>query len=430
MKSKGLLFISVLLCLTCTSSLFAENESHKKGSYKITFDMRSSLSSLEEMKERKIGEFDQKGKYKIENITYRVTVPDDYDPSQPMGLFVWISAGDSGMSPKQFLPPLARNGFIYIGADMAGNAHPITRRLGTAIDAAVNMKKLYNIDPSRIYVSGNSGGGRCASEVAIMFPEVFTGGAFYMIGCNFWDNIQLPGNKYTPGFWPEKKTRLIKQAKEHYFVFLTGSKDFNKPGTVNAYDAYQKKGFKHCKYIEVPDMGHTCPPSEYFNEGLAFLNSTLTEKGQAALQEGIKKVKLKKYGDAIPFFQTAKGCGIEEAQAQIDEIMVKVAADTEKGLKYLEEKKTIMARAVFQKTVDTYGETIAAKAREEIDKIDNDPAAIKEKEAAKLYQKIRRHYKSAGKAKTAEYLKKLIADYPDTVTAENAKTTLKKMEIQ
>jgi hypothetical protein len=432
MKSKGLLLISVLLSLTCISPLFAENEPHKKGSFQIGFTKRSPISTVAEMKKRKLPEIDPKGDYQIEEMTYAVTVPNDYDPATPMGLFVWISAGDSGKASKGFLEPLAKHGFIYIGADKTGNNFPGSRRFGAAIDAVTNMVALYNIDPSRIYVSGNSGGGRCASQISIAFPEVFTGGAFYVIGCDFWDSLPVPNKPgYTcPGFWPQKDIKLIKQAKDHYFVFLTGSKDFNQPGTIAAYQAYPKDGLKNCLYIEVPDMGHSTPPSEYFEKGLVFLNSPLQEKGKTALKEGMAKVASKKYAEAISLFKKAKGYGIEDAQTQIDALIARAEADTAQGLKLLEEKKVPAARSFFQALIRAYGEDIAKRAKEELAKIENDPAFIGEKKAVELFVLIRNSYATAGKIKTAEALKKLIADYPDTHAAESAKAALKNMGVQ
>lgn len=429
--SKGI-FFSVLLGLASSSSLFAENEPHKKGTFQISFNTRSPLSSVSEMVRRKLPNIDAKGEYQIEEMTYWVTVPDDYTPSKPMALFVWINSGDGGRVPKAFQEPLAKHGFIFIGANKSGNTQPEARRLGAAIDAVTNMAALYNIDPGRVYISGNSGGSRSASQVSVSFPDVFTGGAFYVIGCDFWDNLAVPNaanGAFWSGFWPQKDIKLIKQAKDHYFVFLTGSKDFNQPGTIAAYEAYPKDGLKNCLYIEVPEMGHATPPSEYFEKGLAFLNSPLQEKGKAALKEGMAKVASKKYAEALPLFKKAKGYGIEEAQTQIDAMVAGADAETAKGMKYLEEKNIPAARALFQALIRACGEEIASKAKEELTKIENDPAFVNEKKAAELFVMIRNSYATAGKAKTSDSLKKLIADYPDTKAAENAKAALKNMGI-
>lgn len=438
MRLQRVLLVSIIVSFSCISSLLAKNEPHKKGRYRITFDNRSLLSSLEEMKERGLINKDKLKKaikansdYIIEDETYEVLVPDNYDPSKSMGLFIWISAGDGGGAPGSLVTALTKHGFIYIGANMSGNKNLVTRRYGLAIDAAVNMQELYNIDTNRVYISGNSGGGRCASVVAPVFPDVFTGGALYVIGCDFWDRIPIGdgSTKSYPGFWKKNDRKLLRQAEDHYFVFLTGSKDFNRLGTIGAYKAYEQAGFSNCKYIEVPDMGHSTPPAEYFDEGLAFLNSSLQKRGIAMMGEGIQKVKSRKYTEAIAFFLSAKGLGVDEAQDQLDKINARVDVETEKGMKYLAANKTSMARVQFQKVVRIYSEDLAVKAKVELDKIMNDPAIANARKADQIFRHIRKNYKIAGRTKTATDLKKLIADYPDTVAAGKAKTTLDKMGI-
>ena len=133
------------------------------------------------------------------------------------------------------------------------------------------------------------------------------------------------------------------------------------------------------------------------------------------------------HGEALPLFKRAKGYGIEEAQKQIDAMVAGADAETAKGIKYIEEKNIPAARALFQTLIRACGEEIASKAKEELAKIENDPAFVNEKKAAELFVMIRNSYATAGKAKTADSLKKLIADYPDTKAAENAKAALKNM---
>jgi outer membrane protein assembly factor BamD (BamD/ComL family) len=127
------------------------------------------------------------------------------------------------------------------------------------------------------------------------------------------------------------------------------------------------------------------------------------------------------------FFEQAKEYGVEEAQAQIDAITAQVDAETAKGLKYLEEKNTARAHVLFQNIIRVYGESITGRAKEELNKIENDPIFVNEKKAAELFLQIRNNYKAAGKTQTVTSLKKLIDDYPDTSAAERAKTTLENM---
>ena len=422
---------SLLILAIPVSPLHAENTPHKTGGFKITFDKRSPLSAQKVFDDRGLFKPSPESQYKIEEMSYQVLVPNNYDPATPMALFVWISSGNNGNPPGQMIAALAKHGFIFVGANMSGNKQPMYHRLALAVDAAFNMSELYNIDKDRIYISGHSGGGRCASQAAVVFADVFTGGAFYVIGCNFWDNLPTgePGGRYWSGFWPKKDSKLIKKAKDHYFVFQTGSKDFNQPGTIGCHKAYEDAGFKNCKYIEVEGLGHSTPPAEYFDEGLAFLNSALAKKGEQLLAQGQQKGRAKRFAEAVPLLLQAKSYGAEGAQALLDEIKVMADADADKGLKLLEERNLPAARNLLQRVVAYYGKEMATKAIEGLAQLENDPAVLNEKKASALFALARKNYKSAGKDKTAADLNRLVADYPNTAAAKRAATTLKQMGL-
>lgn len=408
----------------------AENESHKKGRFSVTFEKRSPVSTIEEMERRKLGEdISTKGKYELKDLTFEVLVPDGYDPSRPSALFVWINSGDGGGPPGQLVAALAKRNMIFIGANQTGNDHPVVKRIGAAIDAAYNMPALYNIDTNRIYVSGSSGGGRSASEAAIVFSDVFTGGAFYVIGCNHYNNtpVEEGSKRFYTGFWAEQDKKLLSLAKDHYFVFLTGSKDFNRPGTLGAYKAYGQDGFSHCKYIEVPELGHANPPPEYFEEGLAFLDGALVETGKKAFAQALKLLQAKKVPEAAALLTQAKEAGVEEAQTHLDKIQAGAEADTAAGLKYLEAKNLAQARAHFQKVILVYGGQVAVKAKDELAKLESSPEFVAERTAAERFLAIRSRFKTDGKAKTAAALKQLIEEYPGTEATEKAKGALKNM---
>jgi len=420
------------VCVQCVWALWvsAESEPHKKGRFAVTFEKRSPLSALEEMEKRKLGEdINPKVRYELKDLTFEVLVPDSYEPSKPSALFIWVSSGDGGGPPGQLVSALGKHNTIFVGANQTGNEQPVVKRIGAAIDAAHNMPLLYNIDTNRIYISGNSGGGRCASEAAIVFSDVFTGGAFYVIGCNHYDNIPVGdgSNKFYPGFWPEKNKKLLALAKDHYFVFLTGSKDMNRLGTIGTCKAYGQDRFEHCKYIEVPDMGHSTPPAEYFEEGFTFLDGVLVEAGKKAMAQALRLLPMKKFPEAAALLAQAKAAGVEEAQTHLDKIKAGSDAETAAGLKCLEAKNLAQASAVFQKVIRAYGELVAVRAKEELSKLESTPEFIAERTAAERFQQIRGRFQSDGKAKTAAALKQLIEEYAGTEAAEKAKGVLKNM---
>ena len=135
--------------------------------------------------------------------------------------------------------------------------------------------------------------------VSITYPDVFTGGGFYVIGCNFWDNLpsEKAGSHY-PGFLKKRDKKLFDVAKKHYYVFLTGSKDFNRDGTIKAYYGYGKDGFRNCFYNETEDLGHATPPAADIEKAFVFLDRSLHADAFAACEQAAKAVKAKRYADA------------------------------------------------------------------------------------------------------------------------------------
>ena len=93
-----------------------------------------------------------------------------------------------------------------------------------AFDAVHNMKKFYSIDESRVYVGGASGGGRIASALAVLYPELFHGG-LYIIGANYFKPLRTNRGPYAPGFAPpsDKNFELIRARNRYTARFWRGS---------------------------------------------------------------------------------------------------------------------------------------------------------------------------------------------------------------
>jgi poly(3-hydroxybutyrate) depolymerase len=211
--------------------------------------------------------------------TYQLYVPPDYDGTKPFGLFVWISASQSGGLPREdWKKVLDDHHFIYIGPDKVGNETDPIWRHWMALESVRNARERFpNIDTNRIYVGGVSGGGRMASHVAIVNPDTFTGG-FYIVGCDFYRDTPAPGDsrnagKWYRGFWRTPSPKLIALAKANRFVLLTGENDPNNANTRSVYGGYKQALFKHVQFFDVPGMGHHVPEVEWFEKGIAFLDS-------------------------------------------------------------------------------------------------------------------------------------------------------------
>jgi uncharacterized repeat protein (TIGR02543 family) len=109
--------------------------------------------------------------------TYTVRLPTGFDPNSTnkYGLITFIDAGNSSGAITAYNAALDAHNVIYIAGQNIGNPEYTTYRYGVAIMGTFRMCELYNIDPNRIYDSGYSGGGFCASGLAFMRSDWFHG---------------------------------------------------------------------------------------------------------------------------------------------------------------------------------------------------------------------------------------------------------------
>jgi acetyl esterase/lipase len=147
--------------------------------------------------------------------------------------------------------------------------------MGLALDAAHNMSRLYSIDPERVYVGGYSGGGRTASALAVLVSEVFRGGLCVM-GVDYFRRVPIPDQPgtYWPGtFPPPPPATLERLRRQARFVLLTGELDFNRAQTRAYFGEFQRDGFEHVTYLEVPGASHSDgPDGEWFARALDALD--------------------------------------------------------------------------------------------------------------------------------------------------------------
>jgi hypothetical protein len=110
---------------------------------------------------------------------YVVRLPAGYDPNNPTkkyGLVTYIDAADVHSFPSSYAAVLDAHDVIWLGGQGIGNPQSVDLRRGVAIMGAFRMiERLASIDPNRVYVSGLSGGGRTASDLAYLRSDFFHG---------------------------------------------------------------------------------------------------------------------------------------------------------------------------------------------------------------------------------------------------------------
>ena len=273
----------LLLCLLALPVVAADdaepvNNAHRTGAFAVTLTERSPLSRQARLQDRlfidRLGP--QHANYQIAEEAFAVVVPDAYTAEEPHGLIVWVSPNDSGRPAPDWPEVLAEHKLLWIGADDAGNERPPWQRMGLPLDALAYMQQRYNLDADRIYIAGVSGGGRCASRLAVTHPDVFNG-ALAIVGVDFFEPIEVPGK---PGFvyphFKRPRARLLQHARKNLrLVILTGEHDANREQCLFFAAQYRRQQFEHLVAVEAPGMGHEYPTGPILSQALAKLDAPL-----------------------------------------------------------------------------------------------------------------------------------------------------------
>lgn len=191
--------------------------------------------------------------------SFEVYVPEGGSAAEPYGIFVWVSPTARGsVTDEEMLPVLAAERMIWIGANRSGNPRARGDRMRLALDAVHALAATYPVDRRRVYVGGYSGGGRIASSLTIAYPEVFTGGIYFM-GMSFYRDVPIPaqpGALWGAALAPPPDAALELMRERSRFVFVTGTYDFNRAQTYGYRDEYVRDGLERVTLIEIPEVGH------------------------------------------------------------------------------------------------------------------------------------------------------------------------------
>ncbi len=125
---------------------------------------------------------------------------------------------------------------------------------------AYNMLEYFNIDPSRIYISGASWGGRLSGRIISRYPNVFKG-AIASAGCQRDD-------------WDDEKQQYcdcLYLAQKNTVMVTTGDYDYNRPEAYAMYDYFLDRDFQNTYYIQEPGKYHGPLSGPYFEKAVNLL---------------------------------------------------------------------------------------------------------------------------------------------------------------
>jgi hypothetical protein len=211
----------------------------------------------------------------LPTYTYDIYIPPAYDGTEPYGLVTFINSGNGGNMISQWQSVFDEKKLIYIGGDNIGNSINVNIRMGVAMAAVYRLKEVLNIDSTRIYTSGNSGGARMATVLAYTYPEWFFG-SLPNCGSSYPQQVaqdyetQTPNGhyEYTIPFTAGDLT-YIKSFDRRYAI-MTAYNDFREGDIMNIYhNGMVPDGFKG-KFLETPG-GHCATTTQHFRDAVNFV---------------------------------------------------------------------------------------------------------------------------------------------------------------
>jgi dienelactone hydrolase len=271
MKRRMKTWLALMGCFACSVHA-AELPPFTAGRSTVQFSKLPQQAEPTEVKWR-VHSLEDPAAIDLAKEKFQIIVPATCKHSEPWGVFIWISPGDTPAIPAEWEPVLAARKLLFVGAFKAGNPRNIFDRMRLAIAANTGMRDRFNVDGRRVYVSGFSGGGRVASMLGVAYADMFSGAVPFM-GVNFYEDVVADdGKTYGANFIPDPQVLAIAR-KACRYALVTGEKDFNRANTKAVFEkGYRKEGFANVLYLEAPAVGHALPPVIWLERGLEYLDA-------------------------------------------------------------------------------------------------------------------------------------------------------------
>lgn len=251
----------------------------------------------------------------LDNETLLARLPRDYDPRHPAGLIVWIDPGNKGQPPEPYWTVADELNLILIGAADSGNNRLVSNREQLALDAVATASRRYHVDPSRVYVTGLSGGGRVATMMAVCFPDVFTG-CLPLSGLACYENVPNGLGQWFPGAFVKPRTDLFRLFKSHRIAPITGRADHLQLEIEQASQIFLRDGSR-LKLFDYKDQGHSLPTPDRLAEALKWIDEPAQEQHAAEAAEAKKAwdAYVGRFGEKAPPDEAARRMLIKVTEA-------------------------------------------------------------------------------------------------------------------
>lgn len=199
----------------------------------------------------KVADYDRTGEY------FELSVPESYSHDAAWGVVVWVPSGDRPALPDGWDAEFAARKLLRVALLKAGNGRNPHDRFRMAVDAVHEVRRRFHIDPKRVWIMGESGGGKIASIAAVAFPDVFAG-VYTVNGVQFYRNVKGDPGKAYPGVYTPDGKALVAARRDSRIVIAANPMEPSNGLTAQrmAERGFKTDGFRSVKVLEaLPKQG-------------------------------------------------------------------------------------------------------------------------------------------------------------------------------
>lgn len=203
--------------------------------------------------------------------------PDFMNTSKPAGIHGFIHPSERWGMWEPYKTVFNEYNMIHFVPQNAGNSRDDATRIAM-ISAGISYLKngISNINASRVYASGLSGGGQIACHIGFDYATQIHG-IIANCGCDYFRKITLSsGSDTTYGYYQAFPVPL--EAMQTYLrvVIITGSKDFLHSNLVDIYTNGIQQDNITGMLFDIEGMSHQMADATTLASAIAFLDSSVT----------------------------------------------------------------------------------------------------------------------------------------------------------
>jgi predicted esterase len=193
--------------------------------------------------------------YDSTKTTYELYVPPKLSSRNLVSLVLFVPPSNRSNIVRVWKDAATKHSVILAGVHEAGNGVAMPKRVRAVMDVLDDVRRRFNVDPDKTYISGYSGGGRVACSIAFALPEYFGGVIPVCAGGSLRQE-------------PWLRQRVIDRLS---IAQLTGESDFNRGECERLHQTEMDEIGVRCKTWVTPKLGHEVPGSAVLDEALTWL---------------------------------------------------------------------------------------------------------------------------------------------------------------